>query len=142
MGTTSPSEKLDVSGNINANQNAFCIKLIADEAISVGDVVVVSSSTDLRVVQSGISAGDEHVVGVAVSSATGAGRPVTIAVGGAVQVTVNNTVTRGDFLETGTVAGRVQSSGTAGGAGDFGIALESGTAGNLVWMIFKKTEVY
>jgi len=127
---------LEVTENININQNAFCITLTAGEIITAGDVLVISTSADLLVIPSS-SASDKTVIGIATENAE-SGNPVTIAIGGAVQVMINNTVTRGDFLETSTTSGEAQSSGTTGLPGDFAIALEGGTAGNKVWVVLKK----
>lgn len=123
----------------NLYQNSLVINLTAGGTITAGDVVVPGTS-NLNVVRS-TSTANENVVGVAVTGGT-TGQTIQVAVGGIFNVTVNNTVSIGNFLEPSGTAGRAQSSGTNGGTADFGIALTSGTAGNTVTGVFKKGEVY
>jgi len=121
IGTTSPQEKLDVAGNINVNQNAFCITLTSDAAIEAGSIVMPSSATDLRVVKAGSAS--ENVIGIAVNTTTAAGQPIRIAVAGITEVVVNSAVTRGNFARVSSTSGQAYDSGSNGGSGDFGVFL-------------------
>lgn len=49
---------------------------------------------------------------------------------------------RGNFFETSTTAKKAVSTGTAGGAGDFALAISNADASGYLSAIFKNTEVY
>lgn len=142
IGATIPNEQLHVNGNINIERNALCITLRAGEAISAGDVLTISTTADLYAVKTS-SGGQENVIGIAVNSAAYE-EAVRVAVSGMVQVTIDETITRGEYLETSSTNSNRVIGETSATTGCFGIALESNAtgAGSKVWMAFLKTEVY
>jgi len=119
--------------------NATYITLTAGEALVKGNVVSVSTTADMTVVKSPI--GDEGVIGVVLAGAA-SGSDVKVAISGAAEVLVSETVTRGNFAEVQGSAGEAGDDGSSGEPGNFGIFLEGGTAGDLVWVVFKKAEIY
>lgn len=115
-------------------------EIIADETIAPGEILRPSTATDSRAVRT-TQSGDKRIIGVAVTAAT-LGNPFQMAVGGEFDVIINNTVTRGDFLEASSVSGRAVSTLTGGGPGDFAIAMQGGTSGQTIKARFKKSEVF
>lgn len=116
-------------------------EVIADEIIASGEVLRPSTTTDSRIVRT-TQAGDERVVGVAVTAAGAVGDSFQMAIGGEFDVIIDNTVTRGDFLEAALTVGRAQSSGVSGDPGDFAIAMQSGTVGQTIKARFTKAELF
>ena len=129
---------IEGTGAINVKQNPFVIELNAGEDLAVGEVVMIGSA-DLTVIKT-ITAEYERILGVVETAAT-SGNPVKITRGGIITIKITGTVTRNDFLATDAVFGTASSTGTAGGQGDFAIALEGGTGGT-IRALYTKTEIF
>ena len=141
IGIAVPLGKLHVNGSTVMDGPLLCsMANDATSAIVVGEILTFSSSEDEHVRRT-TAAIDERVLGVAASAAA-INSTVLMACGGTFDVIINNTVTRGDFLRSSAAAGRAESSGTGGAAGDFAIAMSSGTIGQTIKARFKKCEIY
>jgi hypothetical protein len=104
---------------------------VADAAITAGDLVVASATTNNRVITAPTSAVGSQVLGVALDAATGAGQFVRVAMPGQrVKMRLDSGgATRGDSLTTSNVtAGSARSAAFAAGA-QVGRALASGASG-------------
>lgn len=141
-GVTAPTVKVQILDNGDlVVSGTISTVATADGIIAIGEVLTFSPTTDSRLIRT-TTASNEAVLGVAVTAASAAGSTFQMAAGGEFGIIINNTVTRGDFLESSSVAGRAQSSGTVGGSGDFAVAMQSGTIGQTIKARFKKGEVF
>ena len=116
------------------------VNVVLDGTVTAGDVLTFSAATPGRVIRT-TTASNERVLGVSLDNGV-VGNTIRMVVGNEFSVTVNNTVAVGNFLESSSVAGRAQSSGTEGGPGDFAVAMTAGVAGGTVQARYMKSEVF
>ena len=121
--------------------NSITEDAIADGPLAIGDVLIVSALAAFNRVGLPTQAIDKRVVGVALTATAAAGDTVRMAIGGEFQVRVTASTGKGDFLRTSATLGRVDPTSTVGSVGDFAIASESATAGNLVRARFIRANV-
>jgi hypothetical protein len=141
LGTTTPNQKLDISGNIVLS-GALSVPLRATEQISGGYVVMASRVQSLSVRKTGLTDGTQGrdvPIGVCLSN-TLSGSVCNIATNGMAQVVVTNETTNGDFLlVSDTISGAVTSSASPPVPADanhwreVGHALQSVSGGSLCW---------
>lgn len=108
-----------------------------------GDVVIFSTTNDRSVITT-VTAGYERGVGVIKTGGNNL-ETVTVIIAGYIpkMLTTSGVGTgRGNFFKTSTTAKKAVSSGTAGGTGDFAVAISNADASGYVSAIFKNTEVY
>src|SRR5690606_24687064 len=104
-GTAEFAGDIKLIGQVNTRQ-AITKKFIASEAIAAGSVVVLDETQD-GYVKTTTTLADTKVIGVAVNEVAAAGDEVEVAIGGSVQVKVDETiaVTPGQQIITSSTAG-------------------------------------
>jgi len=129
--------QLNVGGNVNlSSNNAYCITLTGRGNVSAGDVVGVSGSNDNGVLDA-IGTNVNNVIGVAVTPGSILSN-ISVAVAGAVQVTVSTAVTRGQFAIQSSTAGQATFDPSGPTLSDFGIFLSTqSTPGQKAWVLLR-----
>lgn len=125
----------------NATRPGERIKIVANEAIAIGEILKVSG-TAFRVAK--VNAADlasTIIVGVAATASTGAGQTIEVFNMKVFPVITNSPTSVGDTLsKSAAVNGRV--SVTALGVGVFAVALQSGVAGDTILAALKWSEAF
>ena len=102
---------------------------VGSGATATGEVALMTSSTSNRV----------KFVGVATRNPVGGF--VSVAHSGKVQAKAGSTITRGNAVEPNAIGAGTFQQETSPSAGTFGVALESGSSGDLLWIALQTIEL-
>ena len=143
-GTVTLPQNLTFSTNITSNATVptHRVKIVANEAIAIGEILKVSTAVDFRVEKMKTTdATSIAIVGVAATASAAAGDVIEVYGMSVFPVITNSVTTRGDYLiRSGAVSGRVIASVAAQGV--FAVALQSGVAGNTILATLKWSESF
>jgi hypothetical protein len=136
---TGPAEfggDMKLAAKVNTRQ-AITKTFYASEPIPAGSVVVLDPTRGDGYVKTTTIAGDMRIIGVAVKEALSIGDEIDIAIGGSVQVAVDQftAVASGDTIISDSVAGKAKPTATPAVSTALGKATSSKDVNNLIWVL-------